>query len=890
MASVLSSVFYNLRYSAKSFIRTPGSTLALLFTIALGIASNVCVRGYVRGLTHPSSSMVSLDGLVSVFGRDAQGEAGPLTSQEYLDARDQRDVYRWFGAARVSAGSVKIGGQMASARVAAVSPSLAGLFGLSLDKGVVISHLMWQGEFGGSDVSGKEIQFNGVNARIGGVAPDWLEGIYRGHPVDVWVPWQKEALQQPEAGSRNLWILARLRPDVSARQLQSALQSTDHDRGLLVLPYTGLTPEASPGVSRLGTLLKLAAGAVFLIACVNVCLLLLGRSFRRFHETALRVSLGASRWQLARELFSDSVVISLAGGAAGMVLALWTSYTIPALLYERDAEHLVFAPKLWSIADSSFVLVGIVILCGLLPAVVIPQQHPTSVLQRFNSGASPAVRRLQLGLVAAQMASCCLIVVSAALLFQALRAALVTSGGPELQHTVLASAQASPGVAIDYFRRAGQAAKSVPGVSRIEWAATLPGSEPMRQTFRVVPAESPLRAVTLDTHLITDKSVELFSLPLKAGHMFGVAEQSCRAAIVNEAAAQKLFGEYTAGRTVLSAENALPIEIIGVATLRESKPGGNKNRPTLYYGDTGRTGPPPRPIPDVLFRAAVRSDPVWAELETNVVSPGYFDALGIKLVAGQGFTRPTKAAECRTGIVNQEAADLYFDGKAVGAAVIDEQGRRTDIVGVVHSQALGNFQRRVEPELYLPMSQDILPRMSMIIHAREVNGPLLTDIRSRLDAVPGRGPSSILVRTLETYLNQTSLAPLHIATVLLGVSAAMVLLLAVLGLFGVLSDVARQRRRELAVRVALGAQRWRVIGHVLGEGFRLAGVGALVGLLASLALSRCMSDVALNSGPPALWVWLTAPVALAGVVTVASIVPARRALMVSPIAIMREDG
>ncbi len=878
----------NLRYSARSFVRRPGSTLALLFTIALGVASNVSVRGFVQGLTTPSFTLGSLNGLVSVFGRGAHGEAGPLTTEEFLDARNQRDVYRWFGAARVSPAAIgvagKLAGQTAFAPVALVTPNLAGLFGLSLDKGVVISQRLWQGEFGGSDVAGEEIQINGSGVRISGVAPEWLEGIYRDHPVDVWMPWQKEAIQQPE-GSRNLWILARLGPGVSARQVERALRSTGHD-GLRVLPYQGMTPEASAGLSRLGTLLKLAAGAVFVIACLNVCLLLLGRSFRRFHETALRVSLGASRWHLAQELFSDSAVISIAGGTAGLVLALWTSYIVPALLYEQDAEHLVFALNLQGIAETSCVLVGIMVLCGLLPGVIIPLQHPTSVLQRFNAGALPSIRRLQFGLVAAQMASCCVIVVSAAFLFQALRAALVTSAGPELQHTVLASAQANPRVALEYFRQAGLAAKSVPGVTRIEWAATLPGSQPMQESFRMVPAQPPLREITLDTDWITDSSLQLFSLPLKAGHMFSVAEQACRAAIVNEQAAQELFGRYTVGRT-LQTQNSLPIEIIGVAALRASKPG--KSRPTLYSDYTGREASPRR-IPGVQFLAAVASEPNWGELETNIVSPGYFAAVGIKLIAGQDFSGPAKSADCRTGIVNQEAADLYFSGKAVGAAVIDEQGRRTGIIGVVHSEPLGTFQRHAEPTLYLPMSQAVLARMSLIIRVSRINDSLVSDLQRRLEAVSGRGPSPILVRTLETYLNQTSLAPLHIAVVLLGVSATIALLLSILGLVGALSEIARQRRRELAVRVALGAQRWRVIGEVLGEGFRLAGAGTLAGMLASLTLSRWMSGITRGGGLPELWVWLAAPIALAGVVTLASVLPARRALMVNPIAIMREDN
>jgi putative ABC transport system permease protein len=273
-----------------------------------------------------------------------------------------------------------------------------------------------------------------------------------------------------------------------------------------------------------------------------------------------------------------------------------------------------------------------------------------------------------------------------------------------------------------------------------------------------------------------------------------------------------------------------------------------------------------------------------------VASPGYFDDVGIKLVAGQSFTDPAKSGGCRSGIVNQEAADLYFGGRAVGAALIDEQGRRTDIIGVVHSKPLGTFQRQAEPTLYLRMSEDVVPRMSMIIRVREINRLLLTQLRRSLELVPGRGPSPVLVRSLETYLDQTSLAPLHIAMVLLGVSATMALLLSFLGLFGALSDVARERRRELAIRIALGAPRWRVIGQVLGEGVRLAGAGTVTGMVASLALSRWMSGIAQGNGSPALWVWLSAPVALAGVIVLASVLPARRALMVNPTMIMREGG
>ena len=551
--------------------------LALLFTIAIGIASYVSVHGFVRGLTKPSSRLGSLDGLVSVFARDAHRETGPLSKQQYLYARSRQDVFQWLGAARVSPGTVAMAGQTAFVPIAAATSNLAGVFGLPLDEGVVISHRMWQRDFGATaEVRGEEIQINGVTARISGIAPAWLEGIYRDRPVDVWMPLQEEALQRLDDRSRNLWVLARLDRDISSSVAQAAVQPRHLASDLRVVRYTGMMPETAEGLPRVGTLLEFAAGGVFLIACINVGLFLVGRAFTRFHETALRVALGASRGQLALELLFDSVLISVAGGVLGLLLAVWTLYLVPALLYDQDAQHLIFAPDLFSIAEASVLCVGITILCGLLPARAVPHHRPMIVLQGDRAGSSPTMQRLGLGLVAAQMASCCVLVIFTAFLLDGLRTALVTSAGQRLGHTVFATVYANPRVAIEYFQRAAEATKLVPGVSGIEWAGTLPGSEPMRQSFRIDPAQLPLREVTLDTDWITADSLKLFSVPPKAGHMFGAAEGTCRAAIVNEEAAEELFGGYTAGRTLRDPESPLPIEIIGVVAMRKANQAAKK--------------------------------------------------------------------------------------------------------------------------------------------------------------------------------------------------------------------------------------------------------------------------------------------------------------------------
>lgn len=144
----------------------------------------------------------------------------------------------------------------------------------------------------------------------------------------------------------------------------------------------------------------------------------------------------------------------------------------------------------------------------------------------------------------------------------------------------------------------------------------------------------------------------------------------------------------------------------------------------------------------------------------------------------------------------------------------------------------------------------------------------------------------VIVQTLETYLSRTALAPLRIATVMMGASAMTGLLLSVLGLYRTLNDAARRQRRELAIRVALGARRRDVIGQVLMEGARLAAAGTVAGVAGSLLLSRLLSQIALSSGAPPLWVWFAGPVMLTGMVAIASVLPARRAIMIDPLRVL----
>jgi hypothetical protein len=819
----------------RSLARTPGLALALVFTIAIGIGSNVTIDGFVRGLLTRGSPLIHQE-FLSVFARDAQGRPGPLTHEQYVALRAEA-AFSWIGAARVTQTTFDLGGGEETLAAAAVTPELAELLMLPVHQGVVVSHALGERR--------------GKASGVAGVAPEWLDGLYAGRPIDLWI-----ALG--EGGGRNYWVLAKGAP---ARLPD----------GIVAVPYTGFTPDTAEGVGRVGAALSLAAGAVFFIACANVASFVLGRSSARGRETSLRVALGASRGQLARGLLADTIAISTAGGAAGLLLAVWTSRLLPALLFDQDAQRLVYAPDFARIAAVCAACVAMTLLCGFLPALAMPHKRPGEILRRESAGPSKGIRRLRTGLVVAQMASCCALAVSTAVLFGGLRAAMQTAAGQRLGKPILAGVHAHPGWGLRYFREVERAARAMPGVAWVEWSGRPPGGQPTWLSFRIEAPGLPLRNVPLDVAWIDADSLDLFHLPPRAGRLFGIGDRGRRVAIVNEAAADALFGAETVGRTV-EDEGRAAVEIIGVVATRRA------SRPAIYYYDDTR----PRTAGQSTFRAHVPSKLDRVELEANVVSPGYFIVMSFALLKGRLFSDSG-------AIVNREAADLYFGGNAVGAAVIDDRGRRATIEGVVETSLLGTFQRRADPAIYFPMSQDWLPRMTMIAGARESDERAVAELLRRVEAVPGRAGSPILVKSLEQHLSQTAFAPLRIATLLIGACAAAGLALGILGLYGAMSDAALQRRRESAVRIALGAQRRHVVGQVLREGGRLAAAGAAVGTGASIMLARSLAAIAPGGAAPPLWVWLAAPAALAVAVAVASVLPARGALMANPVEALREE-
>jgi ABC-type antimicrobial peptide transport system permease subunit len=879
-----------IRASSRAFAHAPALSLALVFTIAIGVGSNASIYGFVQGLTHPDSPLKNTNGIVSILGQDSFHETGPLSRREYQLLKNRLDTFDWIDAAEITPRDIKIGDRTEIAMVADVTSNLARALNLPLRGGIIVSQRMWQSELGSrADVIGGRIRINSLDLPITGVAPSQLVGLYSDQTVDIWMPSQDERLQNVDLNKRDLWVLAQLRQPLSISQAQATVRrGFGNSSEMSLVSFTGAPPRMVLGLSRIGTLLNFAAAAVFFVASINVASFLFGRALKRAHETSLRIALGATRAQLMGELLSDSIVIAIAGGALGALLAVCTARVLPALLFEEDAERLVYAPHVLPIMTASILCVCITVMCGMMPVFATVTDRPWIILGRESGMPSKRTERIRNGLVLGQITSCYVLVICAAFLFQGLHSALQTSEGHQLARSVLLTvqAQASPAVDINYFNEVERTAKSVAVLPPMAWTARLPGSQPVWRSFRIQPSFSPLHDVDMDIVWLTTNSLKLLDGRPIAGRMFGRRDPTRIEAVVDEDAAAELFGRESVGM-VIQDSSGLPVEIIGVVT-RSPAYTSNKRHATIYYNymDLPQA---PNPIAHAHFLAPV-SPLINTELSANVVSPSYFNALDLSLIAGRQFPEHQMHGQVRVGIVNQEAADLYFSGKPLGAGITDNRGVRTEIIGVVRSRVLGTFQHHTEPTIYFPMQQDCIPRMTLILDGSKWNARTLADLRRKIEPIPGRDLAApIEIEALDAQLARSAFAPLRIATLLSSALASLALILSVLGLLSAQGDAERQRRRELALRIALGAQRWRIAVKVMSSAVQLALMGTAIGTLVSLGFLRVLASETAIFSSPAPWVWLMVVLVPTVTVLIASALPALRAAFVDPLTIMRDE-
>ena len=876
----------DVRYSVRGLARTPIWTAALVLTIAMGIGSTASVQGFTRGLLTTDLPIFAIERVVTIFATDDAGASGPVSFDVFTALKNRLDLFESLGAIRESQARVTIGQRSALMAVAAYTADVTTILPLPSRVGATLSHRTRFAQFPASvDPSGRPMHVDGEELRIAGAMPFWLEGLYRGRDVDVWRP-----LEESDNAGRQVWLLGRLRPGMSPADAQAAIDQITAAGGTIrVLPYTGQTPEMASGMLRLGALLQMAATAVFLIACANVAAFVLARSWGRARETAVRVAIGARRRQLLRQLLIDSAVIAIIGGVAGFVLASWMADLVPLLFFDQDADRLVFSPDARGILATSILCIAITMACGLAPLFDTRDDQPSAVLQREVAGPSKTTTRINTGLLVTQMAGCSLLVISTGLLLQGFATALDTEAGRRLGNPVLMTVEALPSeVPIGgrkYFEDSVSAAAAVAPIAETVWAARLPGVRAAWQWVRFDPPEPGRREIAMAIEPMTPAVLGRVALPPVSGRLFGPFDAgACGSIVLNDAAAKMLFSGHPIGR-LIDTPAGRPVEVIGVARLKDP------NEATVAKAFDH----PSASVPLGVDGRVTLLLPPAAELESgvldvNIVSPNYFEAMGFTLLAGQLFDGGGGGGSrgCRIGVVNEAAAARYFGGTAIGGAVIDAGGRRTEIIGVVRSAQLRAGQRLAEPALFLPVAQDYLPRMTALLATPDTGEGTLEAIRQRVASVPGGRADRLVVTTLDDHLSATALAPERIAATLVATFAVMAIVLGGIGLYGLMADGVRRRQREFAMRLALGAQTWRIVRLIMSEGMRLAGIGAAAGMLLSLLVAQRLSAIVPAVGWPSLATGLAPLVLLAGAVAIASVMPARRALSADLLSLMRD--
>jgi putative ABC transport system permease protein len=819
----------NLRYSLRQLGKHPGFTFVAILTLALGIGANTAIFSIVNAVLLRPLPYPEPDRLVLVRERTNVFDSGSASLPNYLDWRSgqrgftdlalfrredanlsgvERDTEaERVGCARVTYNFLSILG---------VPPELGRDFLESDDvphskKVALISDALWKRRFGGShDVIGRYITLDSVQREIVGVL---RPNIKLPRAAQVYIPLQdlradKDYLNR---GSHpGFSVLGRLKRGVTLAQATADLNNIatelerrypDTNTGRRVTAMV-LLDSAVRDYKKGVSLLLAAVACVLLIACANVANLQLARALGRERELAVRAALGASRRQLARQVFMESGILAVVGAIAGVLFALWGLDAIKAISPTGSAS---FAPSdvtrfqeanldFKVLAFTAVVAIATSLLVGVWPALRVSRTASLNLsLHQGGRGTSDGVQRQRIrsGLVVAQVALALLLLATA-------------------------------GLTLKSFRNAQNAPL---------------GFNPED----ILVADVLLPKARYDTHQ--------------------------KIARFNDQLVERI--------------RALPgVEAVAL--------GLNVPFDDNEWDDSFHiTGTPPYPPGEA------------PEAEINIVTPDYFRVMRMPILRGRAFTVDDGANQPRTVIIDETLAQKYFPGQdPIGRQIDDNQSNEKNpapltIVGVVprtRSEAAGedNVEQYHWPQMTFAAEQ--LPKRTNVLLVRVKSGDplaLVPAIKRELHALdPDQAFAAI--STMENNIAK-SLGSRRMMMSLLGAFAGIALLLASVGLYGVMALTVTQRRRELGIRLALGAQRADVFRLVLSHGMLLVASGLIIGLLGTIGVRRGLQSVlygVTGSDAPALTFALFA---LAGVALIACWLPARRATRVDPMVALRTE-
>ena len=805
------NLIQDLRFAVRSFLRAPRFTIPAVLALALGIGATSASFSVVRGVILRPLPYRDPDRIVVIWEnnlrrnrpRNVVGAANFVAWRERTRSLDHLGM---TGPARLNVvldgQPEELAGLMASADVFAalgVQPAMGRLYTPEEDvegnDGVIlVSHEFWQRRLGTrSDILNLSITANGRPRNVVGVMPPGFTIV--GQKADFFIPygWTLERLRAaPGRGSSH--GIARLPDGVTFEQATSDMiniaaqlekEVPQRNSGWSIT----LVPIHEQMVDQIRPALLVLSGAVLLvllIACVNVANLLLARSTVRQRELGLRTALGAGRGRLVRQMLTESLLLGLAGGVAGLAIAFAFHRGLLALVADQ-----IPVPRLDQVAlDTPVILftmaaaLGTGLIFGLIPALVASGSAGDALREGGRHGASPKARRVLGTLVVAEVALSLVLLAGAALLISSfVRLQNVKPGfNPE---SVLTARVQLPGARYDNERKS--AGFFTDAVGRI---ATLPG--------------------------------------------------------VHSAAGVSF----------------LPMAGLGIGT-------------SFYRTDQ------PQPAPGDLPTTNVRP-----------VTPGFFRTMGIPHLAGRDFTASDTVDSPWVAIVGENLVRRYLPGenplgKRLHVSIGRREGMTVEIVGVVGDIKMESLEGETRPAVYMPHTQLSIGLMTFVV--RTQTEPM-SIVKSAAAAVHDIDPELPLadVRTMEDVVGATLARPRTIS-VLLAAFALMALVLAGVGVYGVMAYSVSQRTQEIGVRMALGATTQSVFRLVLGHALRLVAIGVVTGLIAAAGLTRLLETLLFETEPLDPWAFAVTVTVLVLVATLASYVPARRGMRIAPVDALRAE-